>query len=99
MTKPGHNSSGLVEGQLRSYVERIERLESEKADLATDIKEVYAEAKGNGFDPKIMRAVIRDRKMGEQARRERDELLAVYKRALGMLGDTPLGKAALERVA
>lgn len=88
----GHN------GALASYIERIERLEKEKDDLATDIREVYAEAKSNGFDPKIMRAVVRERKLSEQARAERDELMALYKNALGMLAETPLGQAAMEKV-
>ncbi|MCM0020017.1 MAG: DUF2312 domain-containing protein, partial [Tagaea sp.] len=67
---------------LRSFVERIERLETEKADLGADIREVYAEAKGNGFDTKIMRQVIKLRKMEEDARKEMDEVLDLYRKAL-----------------
>ncbi len=71
--------------RLRSFIERIERLEEEKAGIAADIKEVYAEAKGTGFDVKVMRQVVRLRKMEVESRRELEELLDVYKRALGML--------------
>ena len=72
----------LDHAQLRSFVERIEKLEAEKSELGADIREVYAEAKGNGFDTKIMRQVIRLRKMEEPDRREQDELLDLYRRAL-----------------
>lgn len=100
MTKPGHNSQGGIAGaQLRSFIERIERLMEEKAALAEDIKEVYAEAKGSGFDPKTMRQVIRLRKMEEHARKEQEALLDLYMDALGMLVDTPLGAASLRRAA
>ncbi len=75
---------GIVAGQLRSYVERIERLEAEKAALAADIREVYAEAKANGFDVKTMRAVIRLRRLDREALREQEALLDLYKSALGM---------------
>jgi uncharacterized protein (UPF0335 family) len=75
---------GVGAEQLRSYIERIERLEEEKAALAGDIREVYAEAKGNGFDTKIMRQVVRLRKMDSSDREEQEELLDLYKRALGM---------------
>lgn len=75
---------GIGAEQLRSYVERIERLEDEKAALAADIREVYAEAKGNGFDTKVMRQVVRLRKMDSSDREEQEELLDLYKRALGM---------------
>ena len=76
---------GVVAGdQLRSYIERIERLEEEKAALAADVREVFAEAKGNGFDVKIMRQVLRLRKMDGDDRAEQEALLDVYKRAIGM---------------
>ena len=75
---------GIVAGQLRSYVERIERLEAEKAALAADIREVYAEAKANGFDVKTMRAVVRLRRLDREALREQEALLDLYKSALGM---------------
>ncbi len=77
-----HETGGIAAAKLKSFVERIERLESEKADLATDIREVYAEAKGNGFDTKIMRQVIKLRKMEEPDRKEQDELLDLYRAAL-----------------
>jgi uncharacterized protein (UPF0335 family) len=70
--------------RLKSFIERIERLEEEKAATAADIKEVYAEAKGTGFEVKVMRQVVRLRKMESQARREQEELLDLYMRALGM---------------
>ncbi len=71
--------------RLRSFIERIEHLEEEKAGIAEDIKEVYAEAKGTGFDVKVMRQIVRLRKMETESRRELEELLDLYKRALGML--------------
>lgn len=83
--------------QLRTIIERIERLEEEKAALANDIKEVYAEAKGNGFDTKAIRKVIRIRKLDAAEREEQDAILELYMSALGMLADTPLGQAAVQR--
>ncbi len=83
--------------RLKSFVERIERLEEEKAATGADIKEVFAEAKGCGFDVKIMRQIIRLRKMDAADRAEQEELLDLYKRALGMLVGTPLGDSALHR--
>lgn len=77
---------GGVGGQrLRSFIERIERLEEEKAALAEDIKEVYAEAKGTGFDVKTMRKIVKLRKMDVEKRREEDELLELYKAAIGLV--------------
>lgn len=73
---------GITADQLRSYIERIERLEEEKATLAADIREVYAEAKGNGFDTKIMRQVIKLRKLEPNDRNEQDALLELYRKAL-----------------
>ena len=75
---------GIAADRLRSFIERIERLEEEKAALSADIKEVYGEAKGVGFDTKVMRQVIRLRKMEQADRREQEELLDLYKRAIGM---------------
>lgn len=83
--------------QLQSIVERIEKLEVEKADIADLIKDVYVEAKANGFDVKILRKVIALRKKDASERKTEEELLAVYMSALGMLADTPLGQAAIER--
>ena len=96
MSGIGHN--GLAKDQLRSIVERIERLEEEKDALSEGIKEVYAEAKGNGFDTKILRQVVRLRKQDKAERAEQAALLNLYMEALGMLADTPLGKSAIERV-
>jgi len=76
--------SGFAAGQLKSLVERIERLEEEKAALASDIREVYAEAKGHGFDTKIMRQVVRMRKMETSDRQEQEAVLDLYLSALGM---------------
>ncbi|MEC7676262.1 MAG: DUF2312 domain-containing protein [Pseudomonadota bacterium] len=75
---------GVAGDQLRAYIERIERLEEEKAALAADVREVFAEAKGNGFDVKIMRQVLRLRKMDGDDRAEEEALLDIYKRAIGM---------------
>ena len=70
--------------QLRAIVTRIERLEEEKAALAADLREVYAEAKGNGFDVKALRTVVRLRKQDENKRREEEAVLTTYLHALGM---------------
>ncbi|NNG03533.1 MAG: DUF2312 domain-containing protein [Inquilinus sp.] len=75
---------GIAADRLRSFIERIERLEEEKAALTADIREVFAEAKANGFDTKIMRQVVRLRKMESADRAEQEMLLDLYKRALGM---------------
>ena len=90
--------AGIAGDHLRSFVERIERLEEEKKALAEDIKEVYAEAKGNGFDVKILRKVISLRKRDRAELDEEETILELYMRALGMLADTPLGEAAIARV-
>lgn len=83
--------------RLKSFVERIERLEAEKAAIAADIKDCYAEAKGTGFDVPTMRKIVALRKMTTEDRREQEELLDLYKAALGMLVGTPLGDAAIDR--
>lgn len=75
---------GIAGDQLRSYIERIERLEEEKAALAADIKDVFDEAKGNGFDVKIMRQVLKLRKMDKDDMQEQEHLLELYKRAIGL---------------
>ena len=75
---------GVASEQLRSIIERIERLEEEKAGIAADIREVYAEAKGNGYDVKALRQVVKLRKVDEADRREADLVLSTYMRALGM---------------
>jgi len=76
---------GIAGDRLKSFIERIERLEEEKQALANDIKEVYAEAKGTGFDTKIMRQLIRLRKMDKDDLDEQETLIDIYKRAIGML--------------
>jgi uncharacterized protein (UPF0335 family) len=76
---------GIAGDRLRSFIERIERLEEERRVLSADIKEVYAEAKGSGFEPKIMRQIVRLRKKDKDELDEEESLLDVYKRALGML--------------
>jgi uncharacterized protein (UPF0335 family) len=75
--------AGVDGGHLKAFIERIERLEEEKAALGDDIKAVYAEAKSNGYDPKIMRKIVRLRKMDETKRREEEEILDLYLAALG----------------
>jgi uncharacterized protein (UPF0335 family) len=77
---------GVAGAQLQSFIERIERLEEEKAALAADIREVYAEARGTGFEPKAMRQIVRLRKMDADDRQEQESLLEIYKSALGMAG-------------
>ena len=87
-------------GQLKAFIERIERLEEEKAALAGDIKDVYLEAKGTGFDVKIMRQVIRLRKQDDNERKEQEAVLETYLSALGMLGgNAPDEDAAYDEAA
>ena len=74
----------LAGDRLKSFIEPIERLEEEKAALASDIREVYGEAKGTGFDTKIMRQVIKRRKIDRATAAEQDALMAMYLSALGM---------------
>lgn len=82
----GHNSSadGIAADELKQFVERIERLEEEKAGIAGDIKEVYAELKGRGFDAKVVRKMISIRKMDHSERQEFEALCEMYAQALGM---------------
>ncbi len=77
--------AGGIQGErLKSFIERIERLEEEKAALTSDIREVYSEAKGTGYDVKIMRQIVKIRKMDKSDRMEQEELLDIYLRALEM---------------
>ena len=76
---------GVAGERLKSFIERIERLEEEKRALAADIKEVYSEAKGAGFDIKTMREIVKIRRLDEEDLDEREALLDTYKRALGMM--------------
>lgn len=87
----------MSNGQLRAIVERIERLEDDKKAISGDIREVYAEARANGFDTKIIRKVIALRKKEAAAREEEAALIDTYMAALGMIADLPLGQAALAR--
>lgn len=75
---------GVAKDQLRSIIDRIERLEEEKKTISDDISEVYAEAKGNGFDAKILRQVVRIRKIDKSERQEQEAILDLYMHALGM---------------
>jgi uncharacterized protein (UPF0335 family) len=88
----GHNSDAhpdvlnkTAQSELKNTIERIERLEAEKAEVAESIKEVYAEAKANGYDTKIMRKVVRIRKMDQAKRLEEEAILDLYLSALGLL--------------
>lgn len=78
------DTSAIAADRLRSFVERIERLEEERSALSADIREIYSEAKGVGFDTKILRQVVRLRKMDSADRQEQEELLTIYKEALGI---------------
>jgi uncharacterized protein (UPF0335 family) len=78
------SSENVSANQLRLFIERIETLEEEKKGIADDIKDVYAEAKGTGFDTKTMKAIVRLRKMEAAARQEAEALLETYKAAIGL---------------
>ena len=78
------SSNAIAVGQLRAFIERIERLEEEKKTIGDDVKEVYGELKGSGFDPKIVRIIIRLRKKEDHERQEEDAMLQLYMDALGM---------------
>jgi uncharacterized protein (UPF0335 family) len=88
----------IAADQLRLLIERIERLEEEKKGISDDIKDVKAEAKGQGFDVATINAIIKLRKMDIESRREAEALLDTYKAALGMLDGTPLGNWAVEKI-
>jgi uncharacterized protein (UPF0335 family) len=79
------NATQFAKDQLKSIIERIENLEGEKKSISDDIKDVYAEAKGNGYDTKALRTVIRLRKLAANERQEQEALLETYMQALGML--------------
>jgi len=76
----------FAKDRLKAFVERVERLEEEKKAIAEDIRDVYAEAKGNGFDVKTLRVVVRLRKQDVNERKEQEAILETYLHALGMLG-------------
>jgi uncharacterized protein (UPF0335 family) len=75
----------FAKDQLKAFIERVERLEEEKKALSDDIRDVYAEAKGNGYDVKALRAVVRLRKMDTDERKEQETILETYMHALGMI--------------
>lgn len=79
------SNAAFAKDQLKSFIERIERLEEEKAALSADIREVYTEAKGTGFDTKIMRQIIRLRKLDKADYQEQEAMLELYKEALDMI--------------
>lgn len=79
------DSATVNASHLRAFIERIERLEEEKRAIADDIKEVYAEAKGNGFDAKIMRKIVSMRRQDNEKRKEEETILDLYLNALGMI--------------
>ena len=81
MTEIGHNS--IAKDQLKSIIERVERLEEDKAAISSDIRDVYSEAKGNGYDTKALRAIVRYRKEDAQDRAEREAIFETYLNALG----------------
>ncbi|MGV3652049.1 MAG: DUF2312 domain-containing protein [Devosia sp.] len=83
------DTDSVAQDQLRAFVERIERMEEEKAAIAEDIKEIYAEAKGNGFDTKVLRQIIRIRKQDHNERMEQEAILELYLAALGMQAAPP----------
>jgi len=88
-THKSDNAAAVARDQLRSFVERIERLEEERKTIGDDIKDVYGEAKGTGFDAKILRKVIQIRKQDRDERAEQEAILETYLNALGMLDYTP----------
>jgi uncharacterized protein (UPF0335 family) len=92
MSTIGHNSDAI-----RAFVERIERMEAEKAGIASDIKDIFAELKGQGYDAAAIRQIVKLRKEDAGKRAEREAILELYKEALGMLADLPLGQAYLEK--
>lgn len=81
---PADQVGGVSGAKLKNFIERIERMEEEKAGVASDIRDTYSEAKAFGFDAKVMRAIVRMRKQDLEKRREHEELLDLYKAALGM---------------
>lgn len=91
----GHNSNA----QLKSIIERIENREAAKQEIADDIKLIYKEAEGNGYDAKALRAIVRERKQDAEKRAELEAIIDTYKSALGMLASTPLGEAAMRVVS
>lgn len=84
MSEIGHNSDRATADELKSFIERIERLEEEKSNVGGDIKEVYAELKGRGYNPKVIRKIVAERRQDPNARREEAAIKQLYYDALGM---------------
>jgi uncharacterized protein (UPF0335 family) len=86
----------MINNQIKAIVERIEQMEEEKLVIATDISEIYKEAKSNGFDTKIIKKIVAMRKKDPNKLAEEQAIMDTYMAALGMLADTPLGQAAID---
>jgi len=93
--KTNSSEGGVAGAELRQFVERVERLEEEKKAIADDIKEVYTEMKGRGFDTKVVRQIVRIRKQDHAERMEYEAILDLYLTALGEFANTPLGQSAM----
>ena len=87
----------MTNNQIKTIVDRIERMEEEKREITTDISEIYKEAKANGFDSKIIKKIVAIRKKEPNKLAEEQAIMDVYMAALGMLADTPLGLASMDR--
>ncbi|MDG2466053.1 MAG: DUF2312 domain-containing protein [Alphaproteobacteria bacterium] len=85
MNATAMNAGNQTPEMLRQFIERVERLEEEKSGILSDIRDVYSEAKGYGFDPKIMRQVVKMRAMDKQDLDEHDQLIETYRSALGLI--------------
>lgn len=90
-----HSGANLAHEQLRSFIERLERLDEEKRALAEDMKELFAQAKSTGFDVKAIKQILKERRQDEAERRDFEAIVDTYRHALGQLADTPLGNSAI----
>lgn len=97
--KPEPVTKVQANNQLKSIIERVERLAEQRQEITDDINAVFAEAKGNGYDVKALKIILRERKMDAAKREELESIVDIYKQALGMLIGTPLGDSAVERAA
>lgn len=98
--KFGHNISGKFSPErLKVFIERVEKLEEDKRATGTDIRSVYQEASGEGFDAKVLRKIVADRRKDAEVVAEQEELKRIYKEALGDFSSSPLGAAAIEKAA
>lgn len=95
----GSNIGGIAAERLRSFIERLERMDEEIDALKQDRKQIVQEAKSTGFDARTIAEILKLRKLSPDERDEREALLDIYKAALGMLADTPLGAAAIKRLS